>query len=319
MTTTPVRERPAAGPAAPRVRRVSSRRRWEPALYIAPAFVVMALIIGYPVFSAIGTSFLSSSLARPGQDHFVGLANFTALLGSDQFWSVLGRTVVWALASLVTQVGLALVIANVLNKKLFARGLVRTAVIIPWVVPSVLVALIWRFLLDPAQGPVNTLLRDSGLLTDPPAWLADSSTALPTLVLIGAWKWTPFAAVILLAGMQQIPGELYEAARVDGASAFQRWFHITLPGIRTSLALVCLTTISGSINNFNGIWLFTRGGPVGATDILTTLAYRTAFQDLDLGMAATISVVIFVIMLVIAVLYFSVVEGRSRAARRARR
>lgn len=291
-------------------------RRWEPVLYIAPAFIVMALIIGYPVFSAIGTSFLHSSLAKPGRDTFAGFSNYVQLLGSEQFLGVLGRTAVWAIASLITQVGLGLVLANVLNKKLFGRGFVRTAVIVPWVVPSVLVALIWRFLLDPAQGPVNTLLRDSGLLENPPAWLASSATALPTLIVIGAWKWTPFAAVILLAGMQQIPKEQYEAATVDGASSFQRWIHITLPGIRTSLALVCLTTISGSINNFNGIWLFTRGGPVGSTDILTTLAYRTAFQDLDLGMAATASVVIFVLMLIIAVLYFYLVEGRRKGGRR---
>lgn len=300
-------------PPAPPVKRRQRRgwRRWEPIAYIAPAFIVMALIIGYPVGSAIGTSMLNSSLAKPGQDSFAGLGNFTTLFSSADFYGVLGRTALWAVASLVTQVGLALFVANILNKRLFARGFVRTSVIVPWVVPSVLVALIWRFLLDPAQGPVNDFLRNSGLLTDPPAWLASSATALPTLVLIGAWKWTPFAAVILLAGMQQIPKELYEAATVDGASSFQRWIHITLPGIRTSLALVCLTTISGSINNFNGIWLFTRGGPVGSTDILTTVAYRTAFQDLDLGMAAAQSVVIFLVMLVIATLYFFAIEGRK--------
>ncbi|WP_029136524.1 carbohydrate ABC transporter permease [Nakamurella lactea] len=306
----PAARTPGAGT---RVRR--RRRRWEPVLYIAPAFVVMALIIGYPVISAIGTSFLHSSLAAPGKDSFAGFSNYVDLIGSEEFLGVLGRTAVWAIASLVTQVGLALFVANILNKKLFARGFVRTSIIVPWVVPSVIVALIWRFLLDPAQGPINALLRNSGLLEAPPAWLASTATALPTLIVIGAWKWTPFAAVILLAGMQQIPHEQYEAATVDGASAFRRWFHITLPGIRTSLALVCLTTISGSINNFNGIWLFTRGGPVGSTDILTTLAYRTAFQDLDLGMAATASVVIFVLMLIIAVVYFFVVEGRSKGRR----
>lgn len=307
MTTTQVAERPPTRPARRRM-----GRRLEPVLYIAPAFLVMAAIIGYPVVSAIGTSFLHSSLAKPGQDTFAGLANYGALFSSADFLGVVGRTLLWAGACLITQVGLALVVANLLNKKLFARGVFRTAMIVPWVVPTVLVALIWRFLLDPAQGPVNTLLRDSGILTNSPAWLADTSTALPALVLISAWKWTPFAAVILLAGMQQIPGELYEAAVVDGAGAFRRWLHITLPGIRTSMALVCLTTIAGSINNFNGIWLFTRGGPVGATDILTTVAYRTAFQDLDLGMAATISVVIFVFMLLIAVLYFFAVEGRKK-------
>lgn len=308
-TTTPVPVRPAAPPPPVRARR--RRRRLEPFLYIAPAFVVLALVIGYPVLSAAATSLTDSSLMAPGQDRFVGLANFVDLFTSAAFWGVMGRTHVWAAATLLLQVGLGLAIATTLNKQLVARGLVRTTMIVPWVVPTVLVALIWRFLLDPASGPVNSLLRDSGLLENPPIWLADTRTALPTLVLISAWKWTPFTAVILLAGMQQIAPELYEAAMIDGANAWQRFAHVTIPSIRTSLALVTLTTISGAINNFNGIWLFTRGGPVGATDILTTVAYRTAFQEFDFGRAAAISVVIFVMMMVLAVLYFSVVEGRK--------
>ncbi|WP_182113208.1 MULTISPECIES: carbohydrate ABC transporter permease [unclassified Actinotalea] len=313
-TTTPAPTLPVVTPPAARARR-QRRRRLEPFLYIAPAFVVLGLIIGYPVLNAAWTSLTDSSLMAPGQEQFVGLDNFVDLFTSASFWTVMGRTHVWAAATLLLQVGLGLVIATTLNKQLVARGFVRTTMIVPWVVPTVLVALIWRFLLDPASGPVNQILRDSGILENPPMWLANTSTALPTLVLISAWKWTPFTAVILLAGMQQIPPEQYEAAMIDGANAWQRFLHVTVPGIRTSLALVTLTTISGAINNFNGIWLFTRGGPVGATDILTTVAYRTAFQEFDFGKAAAIAMVIFVMMMVLAVLYFYVVEGRKEKRR----
>ncbi|ACQ79937.1 binding-protein-dependent transport systems inner membrane component [Beutenbergia cavernae DSM 12333] len=298
------------GATAARRRRLRARRL-EPFAYIAPAFVALAVIIGYPVFNAIGTSFLNASLLRPGQDTFAGLANYSNLFASPTFWTVTARTLVWAGAALVVQVGLGLLIATTLNKRLLARGAIRTTLIVPWVVPTVLVALIWRFLLDPVSGPINSVLRSSGLLDDPPVWLADPTWALPVLVLISAWKWTPFTAVILLAGMQQIPPEQYEAAMVDGASPWQRFFHVTIPSIRTSLALVTLTTISGAINNFNGIWMFTRGGPVGATEILTTYAYRTAFMEFDFGKASAISVVIFVLMMVLAVTYFYVVEGRK--------
>ncbi|WP_066586825.1 carbohydrate ABC transporter permease [Cellulomonas timonensis] len=313
-TTTPVATRPVVDPSRLRARRLR-RRRLEPFLYIAPAFVVLALIIGYPVINAAATSFTDASLMAPGQERFVGLDNFVELFTSASFWTVMARTLVWAGATLSFQVGLGLVIATTLNKHLVARGLIRTTMIVPWVVPTVLVALIWRFLLDPASGPVNSILRDTGLMENPPLWLANTSTALPTLVLISAWKWTPFTAVILLAGMQQIPPEQYEAAMIDGANAWQRFRHVTVPGIRTSLALVTLTAISGAINNFNGIWLFTRGGPVGATDILTTLAYRTAFQEFDFGKAAAISMIIFLMMMVLAVLYFYVVEGRKEKKR----
>jgi len=311
--STIISTRPETAPAAPAARRPRRRlaRRLEPVAYIAPAFVALALIVGYPVFNAIGTSFLHANLTKPGQDTFAGLANYTDLFTSATFWTVTARTLLWAGSALVVQVGLGLVIATTLNKRLVARGAIRTTLIVPWVVPTVLVALIWRFLLDPVSGPINSLLRSSGLLENPPIWLADPTWALPVLVLISAWKWTPFTAVILLAGMQQIPGEQYEAAMVDGASPWQRFLHVTVPGIRASLALVTLTTISGAINNFNGIWMFTRGGPVGATEILTTYAYRTAFMEFDFGKASAISVVIFAIMMVLAVTYFYVVEGRK--------
>lgn len=293
------------------MRRRLLHRKLQPVFYIAPAFIALAAVIGYPVANAIGTSFLDASLLAPGQDAFTGLGNYRELLTSGKFWLVMGRTLIWAGAALTVQVGLGLVIANTLNKKLFARGAARTTFIIPWVVPTVLVALIWRFILDPISGPINSVLRSTGLWENPPVWLADTRFALPVLILISAWKWTPFTAVILLAGMQQIPEEIYEAAKVDGASALRRLWHITLPSIRTSLALTTLTTVSGAINNFNGIWLFTRGGPVGSTEILTTYAYRTAFMEFDFGKGSAISVIIFLMMMILAVVYFYIVEGRS--------
>lgn len=311
MTTTTVTERPA-----PHRARARARRRAEPWLYIAPAFLVLAAIIGYPVVNAARTSFMNSSLMAPGQDSFAGLDNYVALFSSPGFWVVTGRTVLWAGSSLLVQVGLGMIIALVLHRKLFARGLIRTTMIIPWVVPTVLVALVWRFLLDPTSGPLNNLLSSTGIMDDPPVWLANTTTALPTLILIGAWKWTPFTAVILLAGLQQIPEDQYEAAKIDGAGAWQRFLHVTVPGVRTSLALCSLTAISGAINNFNGIWMFTRGGPNGATDILTTEAYRVAFTEFDFGRAAAISMVIFIVMVVLAGLYFYVVEGSKKEKRR---
>lgn len=297
-----------------RVRRPVTRRI-EPMLYIAPAFVVLGLVVGFPVFSAIGTSFLHASLLKPGQDSFAGLSNYVSLFGDAEFLSALWRTFVWAGAALVIQTSLALGIALVLNRKLVGRGLFRTVLIVPWVVPTILVALIWRYLLDPVSGPVTEVLGWVGF-DSPPIWLADPTWAMPTLLLISAWKWTPFSAVVILAGLQQIPQEHYEAAAVDGANAWQRFVHVTIPSISTSLALVTLTTISGAINNFNGIWLFTRGGPNGATEILTTYAYRTAFMQFDFGKASAISVLIFLIMMVLAVTYFIVVEGRQNRGSR---
>ncbi|WP_324651733.1 sugar ABC transporter permease [Georgenia sp. H159] len=310
LTADPLR---TVSPDADRQRSRRRRRKAvEPLLYLAPAFIVLALIIGYPLLDVVRTSFMSSSLIRPGQDRFTGLDNFATLFSDPTFWTVTARTAVWAVSAWLLQITLGLGIAHVLAKKIFARGFVRTTMILPWVVPGVLAALIWRFMLDPVQGPVNELLKATGLLDNPPLWLANTSTVLPVLILIGAWKWTPFTVVILLAGLQQIPHEQHEAAMMDGASPWQRLWHVTIPGLRTSLALCSLTAISGAINNFNGIWLFTQGGPAGASEILTTYAYRTAFVGFDFGAAGAISMVIFAVMMVLATVYFYVVEGRKR-------
>lgn len=312
----PVTTSPGDRQAAKARARRTRRRKREPFYYLAPAFIILALIIGYPLVDVIRTSFTHSSLIMPGQDSFAGVANFVTLFSNSAFWVIVARTLVWASAALMFQVGIGLGIAHVLSKKLVARGFIRTTMMTPWVVPGVLVALIWRYLLDPVQGPVNELLTSIGIMDSPPLWLADSTTVLPTLMLIAAWKWTPFTVVILLAGLQQIPYEQHEAAMMDGANVWQRLWHITIPGIKTSLALCSLTAISGAINNFNGIWLFTQGGPNGSSEILTTYAYRTAFIQFDFGMAGAVSMVIFGFMMVLAVIYFYVVEGRKEKKKR---
>ena len=149
-------------------------------------------------------------------------------------------------------------------------------------------------------------------MSQSPQWLADDSTAMPVLILLSTWKWTPLVAVILLAGLQTVPRELHEAAMLDGAGGLQRLRYVVIPGIRTSIALASLLTVGYSINNFNGIWMFTRGGPAGATETLTTLAYQFAFTQFDFGRAAAVAMILFAFLLVLSSVYFYVVEGRKR-------
>jgi multiple sugar transport system permease protein len=309
VTALDVKE-PAVGTSPPAV--PARRRRHEhPWLYLAPAVVLLAGVLGYPVLYAIRVSVSHAILTAPGEDHFTGLANYQAVLSDARFYSALGHTALWAVANLVLQLGLGMGLALLMHQKMSGRALFRSTVIIPWVVPSVVVALVWRYLLDPASGPLNQLLTATGLMSSPPAWLAEGSTAMPVLILLSVWKWTPFVAVILLAGLQAVPGELHEAAMLDGAGAFNRFRYVVLPGIRTSIALASLLTVGYSVNNFNGIWLFTQGGPAGATETLTTLAYRYAFTDFDFGRAAAVAMVLFACLLVISTVYFYMIEGRK--------
>lgn len=311
MTAIDVKD-PAAdtSPRAVPARR-RSRRHAHPWLYLAPAVLLLAGVLGYPVLYAIRVSVSHSMLTTPGEDHFTGLANYRTVLSDGHFYSALGHTVLWAVANLVLQLGLGMGLALLMHQKMAGRALFRSTVIIPWVVPSVVVALVWRYLLDPASGPLNQFLTATGLMSAPAAWLADGSTAMPVLILLSVWKWTPFVAVILLAGLQAVPEELHEAATLDGAGAFNRFRYVVVPGIRTSIGLASLLTVGYSVNNFNGIWLFTQGGPAGATETLTTLAYRYAFTEFDFGRAAAVAMVLFACLLVISTIYFYMIEGRK--------
>jgi len=279
----------------------------------------MAVILGYPVINAIWTSLTDDFLTKPGAEHFVGLRNFQTLLFHDStFWTTALRTAIWALANLIPQVGIGLALALILNRRLIARGLIRSAVIIPWIVPTIVIAFLWLFLLDPTSGPLNRLLIELHIVDSAPVWFADPATAFPVLIVISLWKWTPFVTVILLGALQTVPYDLEEASLIDGAGSFQRFRYVVVPHISTSIALASLLTVAYSVNNFNGIWMFTQGGPAGATDTLTTLAYRTAFKSYDFGMAAAISVVIFIALLLISATYFYVLEGRRNKGLRRR-
>lgn len=302
--------RPPAAPARSRPRRQRARAL-QPWLYLLPALVLLLGILGYPVVNAMWTSLNHDVLTNPDADHFVGFGNYRTLFADGAFYSALWHTLLWAAANLVFQIAFGMALALLMHQKLAGRAFFRSVVIIPWVVPSVVVALIWRYLLDPTSGPLNQALVATGLWRSPPLWLANQSTAMPVVIALSVWKWTPFVAVILLAGLQSIPEELFEAAMLDGAGAVQRLRYVILPGIRTSLALASLLTVGYSVNNFNGIWLFTQGGPIGATETLTTLAYRKAFSTFDLGSAAAVAVVLFAGLFVVSTTYFFVVEGRK--------
>ncbi|GAA2799956.1 sugar ABC transporter permease [Kribbella solani] len=313
MTLTEVKHTPAGpSPAAASVRPLRQRlTALSPFLYLLPALVALAGVLGYPVLDAVWTSLKHSVPTDPSADRFTGLANYRAIFGNGAFWTALGHTGLWALANLVLQLTIGFGLALLMHQKLAGRALFRSVVIIPWVVPSVVVAVIWRYLLDPTSGPLNQLLMSTGLTQEPVLWLANQATAMPVVILLSVWKWTPFVAVILLAGLQAIPEELHEAAMIDGAGLWGRLLHVVVPGIRTSLTLASLLTIGYSVNNFNGIWLFTQGGPIGATETLTTFAYRKAFTEFDFGSAAAVAVVLFAGLFVVSTAYFFSVEGRK--------
>jgi multiple sugar transport system permease protein len=275
---------------------------------LLPTLGTIGLVILYPLADGFRISLMRMRLTSPAEPRFVGFDNYLNLFRDEEFWSTLRTTAVWTCSNVVAQIVLGLALALLLNERLRARGLYRSIALIPYVVPSVAAALIWRWMYDGSSGIINALLLKLGLIDAYRPWLGEVGTALPAVIVESVWKGTPFVMIMLLAGLQTIPPEYYEAGAVDGASAWDRFRDITLPLLRPTLAVATILTTVYTVNNFNAIWLMTQGGPLGSTEILFTWAYKVAFDRFDFGMAATISVVLFGILAIFAAVYIFLVE-----------
>ena len=279
-----------------------SRQGWLGYLLVAPLMLWLAGTILYPLFSAIRISFLDVGIIGTG-GNFVGLDNYTRILGSEKFWSALGRSLVWVVSNAVLQTFAAFITAVILKQRFRGQGLARIWVILSWIVPTVVVVIIWRWLLGTSGGIVNYALVSLGLVDQPVGFFSSGSSSMNTLIFINSWRWFPLMALILLAGMQGIPDDLYEAASVDGASGWQRFRHITIPALQPVLFVLGLVGTLWSINVFDVIWLLTRGGPSSATTTVPVFIYDTAFNSYRLSRSAAASVIVGIILLVFAALF----------------
>ncbi len=278
---------------------------------LAPTLALLCIVILYPLANGVRISLMRYKLTSRAEPHYIGLANYRKLFQDEEFWSVFRTTVTWTVSNVVLQLVLGLALALLLNEQLKARGLFRSMALIPYIVPSVCAALIWRWMYDGSAGIINSVLYKLGIIDRYHPWLGDTSTALPAVIIESIWKGTPFVMILVLAGLQTIPPEFYEAGSLDGASTWRRFTDITLPLLQPSLAVATILTTVYTVNNFNAIWLMTRGGPLGSTDILFTFAYKEAFESYDFGMAAAVSVVLFGILAVFGAIYIFLVERQE--------
>ncbi len=311
------------------------RRSWDRHWYawamVLPVTVVLGVLIFYPLVRGVWMSLtdLNESNQReeictrtlgggqechPNPDawEYVGLDNYTRVLTGEvgEFWQWFWVTLVWTVACVVFHYSIGLGLATLLNRRLAGRGVYRVLLVLPWAVPAFVVAFAWKFLFNEKFGVFNSLLRMVG--ADPVEWFAHQSTALFTAIVTNIWLGVPFMMVALLGGMQAIPSELYEAAEMDGASPWQRFVNVTLPGLRpVSMTVVLLGTI-WTFNMFPIIFLVTAGQPAGQTEILVTGAYRAAFEGLrNYSLAATYGVLILSILLVFALTYRRVLRKQG--------
>jgi multiple sugar transport system permease protein len=279
---------PLIGPR--RLLTAGGRETLTAALFLLPLFVLVLGLIVYPVYRAVWLSLTDKLVGYP--ERFVGLRNYEFLLGDDAFHRVIRNSAVFTVGSvglkLVTGMAMAAVLHGVVRGRNFFRGLS----LLPWITSTVIIALTWRWMFDafPGRGFFNSVLLDLGLLARPVALMATPEGAMTAVIIANWWRGFPFFGVSFLAGMQSIPRELYEAASVDGASTWRRFWHITLPGLKHVIVVTTLLSFILTINDFNIIYVMTRGGPGDATQVFATYSYQVAFGQLRWGRGVTISI-----------------------------
>ncbi len=286
------------------------RRNLDPLLLVLPSVVFLAVFFFSPAFYNVWLSLQDISLFQLSKAaRFVGLANFLELFRDSRFWLALGNTFFWLTAvTVAARLALGLVLALLVNNPLLRRlrlsWLARSMLLIPWVTPPVVAVAAWQWLLHPRYGAVNQFLVGTGLVSDGVPFLVQTSTVWLAIVIIVVWREVPFVAVSFLAGLQGIPEELYESARVEGAGRAQILRHITLPLLKPVATVVTLLITIWTFNNFLYVWLTTRGGPGNFTQVLATEMYTQAFTNFRLGYGAAVGMVMTLLMLAFSLVYF---------------
>ncbi len=272
------------------------------ALLIAPTVLVFSAVIVYPLVSATYLSVFA--IYTPTMEgEWVGLDNYARLLGSGEFWRSLVNNIIWTAGTLTLQLLFGILVALMLHQNLVFRSLARSLILFPYFLSTVVAVLVWRWLFNDLYGVLNHLLMWARIIDMPVDWLGSMPNAMISLIFIGAWKYFPFVVIAVLARLQSIPDELYEAATIDGAGAFARFMDVTLPQLKEVLVVIVLLRTIWDFKEFDLIYLLTGGGPIIATQTLPLMVYKEAFALNRMGGASAVAVLMMLIMLVFMTLY----------------
>ena len=286
-------------------------------LLIAPAIFAILLLSVYPLLQGIWISLLNYDMTKanaPNFGTFAGLKNYLVVFANSKYRNAVMNSVVWTLVNIVIQLALAMGVALILNEKLKGRGVFRTMALLPWAIPAAISALTFSALYDTKIGVFNAILIRLGILKEGYSFLGNVTSAMPAVIVANVWKSTPFLMIFILAALQGVSYDMYESGAIDGAGKLKRFLYITLPNIKEPMAVAVILNLISIFNNFNAIWLLTKGGPLDSTEIMYTDAYRQAFVDHKFGYAAATSVVIFIVIAILTVIYVKMIssdrEGR---------
>jgi len=282
-------------------------------LYVLPAIVVMLIVIAYPIYYTIELSFFKTPPGLQLRDKiFVGTDNYRDILSSEVFWRVTINTVVWTFSSTLIAFLLGYGAALALHRDFAGRAVLRAILIIPWVISAVAASYIWKWMYHSDFGIIGAVLMQLGIVDRQPNFIDNVHTVLPSLIVVNIWREFPFAMIMIMAGLQTVPEQLLRAAKVDGASTWQRFWHVTFPHLRGVSTVTILLLAVANFNSFIIPWIMTGGGPSNASHIWITHIYELAFGRQRWGVAAAYSVLLFIMLMVLGYFYVRALSGNEK-------
>lgn len=270
---------------------------------IMPVIIFMIIVYGYPLLLTFKYSFQEVSLIGDGNT-FIGFRNYIRVLTDEKFYNTLILTFKWAALTIAIKIIVGFIMALLLNGELYLKKTLRFLILIPWAIPQVVVAILWTWILDGQYGYLNYYLQQFGFVEEVIRWLSDPNLALISTSIVDAWVGIPLITMIFLSGLSSINDSLYESAKVDGANIFQMLIYITLPIMKKVFLIALTLTTIWTFNSFNIIYVLTGGGPMDATETMMIKIYHEAFGKYNLGMSSTLSVIVFIILIVLSILYW---------------
>ena len=286
---------------------IEARNHWDKLVWvggtIAPALIMLSLMAYLPIVYALTLSLYHRTAFNPDM-FWAGLDNFVWILNDQQLWDSLGRSIVFTVGSVGAQLAFGLFFGLLLHQGMRGQSVMRTLVILPYLLPVIVVGLVFRWIMNPEYGIVNQILMELGLIALPINFFGGLNTAMSSVIIATVWQYGSFAALLIFARLQAINPKLYEAARTSGAGAWRCFMDVTLPNLRTTLLVIVLLRGIWMFNKFDLIWIITAGGPLEATQTLPIYAYKLAFQDFDFGRAAAACTAMFLVLVIGSLLYF---------------
>ncbi len=282
-------------------------------LFYVPAAVLLLVVFGYPIARTVALSFSRLNLSTAFQPEFSGLENYARLLSDSRFLDSLQTTSVFTIVSVTIEFGLGLMLALAANNCIRGRGLVRSIVLAPWTLPTAVIAVLWAWIFNDQYGVLNAVLQDAGFISSPIAWLARPSSAMAAIVIADVWKTTPFVFLVLLAGLQNIPKDLYEAMEIDGGGAWAKFRYVTWPYLLPFVFVSLVFRVIQAFAIFDLVWVLTGGGPGGSTETVSVYSYQTFMRYLDIGYgSAQVAATVVILAIVAFGLYQLLLRGYAR-------